>query len=71
MTPLQLLLVTTLANAGLVQDNGDSSFLATAIIEPDEEMHPVQNMCNAGRIILLSGHRMLTRSLKCGLSTTN
>eukprot|EP00956_Cyclotella_meneghiniana_P012011 scaffold16990_cov79-Cyclotella_meneghiniana.AAC.6 len=32
-----------------------SSFLATAIIEPDESLHPVQNMIGAGRIILLSG----------------
>ena len=53
-TTLQRLLSTTSANAGLAQDS-ESSFLATAIIEPDESMHPVQNMIGAGRIILLSG----------------
>jgi hypothetical protein len=55
LSPLQRLLSTTSANAGLLQGEGNSSFLATAIIEPDEELHPVQNMCSAGRIILISG----------------
>jgi hypothetical protein len=52
---LQRLLSTTSANAGLIQGTEPSSFLATAIIEPDESLHPVQNMIGAKRIILLSG----------------
>eukprot|EP00956_Cyclotella_meneghiniana_P023841 scaffold47053_cov43-Cyclotella_meneghiniana.AAC.4 len=66
-TTLQRLLSTTSANAGLIQGTEPSSFLATAIIEPDESLHPVQNMIGAGRIILLSGCKWI-QNLKCGLS---
>jgi hypothetical protein len=56
---LQLLLSNAPASSGgLCFAGANDSFLATAILEPDPELHPIENMIEGGRIILASGQEI-------------
>jgi hypothetical protein len=56
---LQLLLSNAPSHSGsLCFAGANDSFLATAILEPEQQLHPIENMIEGGRIILASGQEI-------------